>query len=143
MVPFSLILSTFINTLFSSTKQSYFGTGSSTAVALHKKQNVSKEIFNTIQMSKIWTSYSCYRLQKYRFKYVIYKNQLLLQFKEQKASEWTKLMITCRNISYKNVKAKCRVKFQSTQVWKISQIFWNLSVRLLSHRFDNREMIRQ
>jgi len=27
------------------------------------------------------------RLQKYRFKYVIYKNQLLLQFKEQKASE--------------------------------------------------------
>ena len=43
-------------------------------------------------------------------------------------------MITCRNISYKNVKAKYRVKFQSTQVWKDSQIFWNLSVRLLSHR---------
>lgn len=79
-----------------------------------KKRIVESKCFNTIK--NIMDQFSCYRLQKYRFKYIIYKNQPLLQFEEQKASGRTKLMITCRNISYKNVKAKYRVKFQSTQV---------------------------
>jgi len=50
--------------------------------------------------------------------YQIYQKLTASSMRGTKTSEWTKLMITCRNISYKNVKAKYRVKFQSTQVWK-------------------------
>ena len=139
MVPFSLI--------FKHLYQYTFSQQNRAIVELYPQQPLYyyiKKLNSLKEMFKHYSKYGpvfCYRLQKYRFKYIqVYKNQPLLQFKKkkQKNSEWTQLMITCSNISYKNVKAKYRVKFQSTQVWKISQIFWNLSVRLLSHRFDKK-----